>query len=153
MPRVTNDEQYKRHLFLRTIWIDPISQPCWSVLSATEQWKLHTFYQAAEDLTVELFRVHLRTMRQDQPGNFQVCGKLYRQVEVAFVQQTRRTNTQQREQPESSTSTRSKAPAWRQGGQVTVHGVVSPKPDLNKLLKAMIQMARDEQDKDDQSKS
>jgi hypothetical protein len=41
----------------------------------------------------------------------------------------------------------------RRGAPIVVHGIVRPKPDLNKLLRAMIEMAWDEQDKDDQSKS
>lgn len=153
MSRVTQREQYKRHMFLRTVWIDPGYQACLAVLSANEQWKLHAFYRPSEELTLMQFRDHLRAIRQDQPQLSHVGGKLYRQVEIAFVQQTRRINTQQHKQPAPSKSARSKVPAWRQGGRVTVHGVVRPKPDLSKLLKAMIQMAREDQAKDDKSKT
>jgi hypothetical protein len=153
MPRVTKREQYKRHLFLRTVWIGPVHQACLAVLSANEQWKLHAFYRPDEDLTVKQFRDHLCAMRQDRPELFHVSGKLYRHIEVAFVQQTRRTNTQQHKQSASPKSARSKVPAWRQGGQVTIHGVLRPKPDLNKLLKAMIQMPREDQAKDNKSKT
>lgn len=153
MPRVTQREQYKRHLFLRTIWINPSRQACLTALSANEQWKLHAFYLPSEELTFKQFRDHLQAMRQDQPQLCHVSGKLYRHVEVAFVEQTRRTNTQQHKQSAPPKSARSKAPTWRQGGQVAVHGVVRPRPDLNKLLKAMIQMNRDESAKNDKSKA
>lgn len=155
MPRITQRDQYKRHLFLRTLWIHPGRQACLTALSANEQWKLHTFYQPDEDLTLKQFGDHLQMMRHNRPQLRHITGKLYRQVEAAFVQQTRQMNTQQQVQRVSGTPKRARAkvPARRRGDRVVIYGIVRPKPDLNKLLKAMIQMAREDQAKDDDSKT
>lgn len=145
MPRVTQREQYKRHLFLLSVWSDPSKQACLAVLSTKEQWKLHSFYQPSEDLTLRQFSDHLHAIQQDHPQLRHVSGKLYRRVELAL------TWHEQRQAESAKSQTHHKA-SVRRGGQVVVYGVVRPKPDLNKLLKALIQMAREEQNKDEKPK-
>lgn len=150
MPRVTQREQYKRHLLLQTIWSDPSKQACLTTLSGNEQRKLHTFYQPSEELTPKQFRNHLHAIQRDHPQLRHVSGKLYRRVELAFAQHARQLQAGQKEQARGRTG--NKVPV-RRGGRVVVYGVVRPKPDLNKLLKAMIEMTREEQDKGDKSNS
>lgn len=146
MPRIRQLEQYKRHLFLRTVWIDPNKQAYLAALSAAEQWKLHAFYRPSEELTFAQFRDHLQVIQRDHPQLRHVSGKLYRRVELAYTPHPRQLQAEQKKQDRART--RNKVPA-RRGGRIVVYGIVRPKPDLNKLLKAMIEMARDERDKDD----
>ena len=144
MPRVTQCEQYKRHLFLRTVWSDPSKQAYLAVLSTKEQWKLHAFYQPSEELTLKQFRDHLRTIQQGHSQLRHITGKLYRRVERAVAHHGQRPARQKRQ-------ARNRVSA-RRSGTIVAYGVVRPKPDLNKLLKALIQMAREKQDEDEKPK-
>ncbi|WP_182263996.1 hypothetical protein [Paenarthrobacter ureafaciens] len=120
-----------------------------AVLSATEQWKIHTFYRPSEELTLKQFRNHLHIIQRDHPQLRHVSGKLYRRIEHAVAQHTQR---QTKQQASAEGRKQNKVPA-RRGGPVVVYGVVRPKPDLNKLLKALVEMAREEQDEDNKSRS
>ena len=144
MPRVTQREQYKRHLFLRTIWTDPNQQACLTVLSPKEQRTLHAFYRPSETLTPRLFRDHLRAVQQGHSHLRHITGKLYRRVERAVAHHRQRPARQKRQ-------ARNRVSA-RRSGMIVAYGVVRPKPDLNKLLKALIQMAREKQDEDEKPK-
>lgn len=148
MPRITQHEQYKRHLFLRAIWTDSSKQACLAVLSAKEQWKLHTFYRPSEELTLKQFRNHLRSTQRDHPRLCHISGKLYWRIEHTV---TRHVQRQAKQKTPAQGRTRNKISA-RRGGPIVVYGVVRPKPDLNKLLKALIQMAREEQSEDENPK-
>lgn len=148
MPRVTQREQYKRHLFLRTIWTDFGKHAYLTVLSPKEQRTLHAFYRPSEELTLKQFRDHLQVIHRDHPQLCHISGKLYRRIERAVAQHTQGLAERH---AQMQTPTRRKIPA-RRGSAVVVYGIVRPKPDLNKLLKALIQMAREEHAEDEKPK-
>jgi len=147
MPRVTKRDQYKRYLELRQIWLES-SGGSFGILTPGDQWKVHAFYRPSEHLLFEEFSAHLRQIREKWPRLVHVVGKLSRQV-LAEAEQYAMVR---RDAVSVAKPTGAKTRKQRVQG-VTVTAIVRPRPDLNKLLKAMIQMAREESAKDNNSKT
>lgn len=153
MPRVTKRDQYKRYQALRQIWLEPLSGS-FGVLSPSEQWKVHAFYQPSERLTFEEFTAHVRETKLRRPGLVHVVGKLSRQIlaEAARIAAIR-------PEPAPTVAPRGGKRRIQRVRSVTVNPVVRPEPDLHKLVRAMIELAkleretqqRNEQDAGDDS--
>ena len=141
MPRVTKRDQYKRYQKLRQIWLEPLSGS-FGVLTPTEQWRVHAFYRPSERLTFEEFSAHLREIKARRPGLVHVAGKLSRQIltETARLVAVRL-------EPVPSVVARGSKRRVQRVREVTVTGIVRPTPDLHKLVRAAIELAKLEQKK------
>lgn len=67
MPRVTQRDQYKRHLFLREACTGEQYLGVFGLMSATDQWKLHAFYRPDEALSRLEFVDRLKKINKEQP--------------------------------------------------------------------------------------
>lgn len=134
MPRVTQHEQYERHLFLRRLWTDFFGQGVFADLNVAEQWKVHAFYQPDEVMDFTVFKEHLKRIKREKPELCHVAGKLYfRLQEVSFAAEARR----------SAPAT--PRPKRRLRSQdVVVRVVARPEPDIGKLIRAARMMAAEE---------
>lgn len=137
MPRVTQREQYKRHLFLRRIWTDVFSQDAFADLSVNEQWKMHTFYRPDEVLVFPAFKEHLKRIKREQPELCHVVGKLYIRLQAAFVTAEVRRGT-----PAVPTTPGPKRRLRREDAPLRV--IARPKPDIDKLIQAIRMMAAED---------
>lgn len=137
MPRVTQREQYERHLFLRGIWSDVFSQDVFADLSVNEQWKVHAFYRLDEVLVFPAFKEHLKRIKREQPELCHVVGKLYFRLQAAFV-----TAEARRGVPAVPAIPRPKRRLRRE--DVSLRVIVRPKPDIDKLIRAMRMMAAED---------
>lgn len=140
MPRVTQHEQYKRHLFLRILWTDQFGQDVFGRLRAGGQWKVHTFYQPDEELNLADFKEHLRKVNQEQPQLRHVAGKLFHRLQDEFAASERRRQLK----PETVDPIKRKTSGQLKYSNVVVYGIVRPKPDLHKLLQAARLMLQEE---------
>ena len=137
MPRVTKRDQYKRYQELRQIWLEPLSGS-FGVLTPTDQWKVHAFYRPSERLTYEEFAAHLRDIKRRRPRLVHVAGKLSRQI---LTESARLATVRLEAAP--SVVTRGSKGRNRRVGNVTVHAIVRPTPDLHKLVRAAIELAKE----------
>lgn len=137
MPRVTQREQYERHLLLRKIWSDYFSQDAFADLSVNEQWKVHAFYQPDKALSFPDFREHLNRIKREQPELCHVAGKLYVRLQAAFV-----TAEVRRSIPAIPTTLRPKRRLRQE--DVSLRVIARPKPDIDKLIQAMRMMAAED---------
>lgn len=137
MPRVTRRDQYKRYHELRQIWLEPLSGS-FGILTPTDQWKVHAFYRPSERLTFEEFSAHLRQIKARRPGLVHVAGKLSRQIltEGARLAAVRL-------EPAPSVVARGSKRRVQRVRDVTVTGIVRPTPDINKLVRAAIELAKE----------
>ncbi|WP_235781158.1 hypothetical protein [Sinomonas notoginsengisoli] len=133
--------------------MEPLSGS-FGVLTPTDQWKVHAFYRPSERLTFEEFNANLREIKRRRPGLVHVAGKLSRQIltEAARLAAVRL-------EPMPSVVARGSKRRVQHVREVTVTGIVRPTPDLHKLAKAYLEIAkgmlekeeRDKQDTDDNS--
>ncbi|PRB66527.1 hypothetical protein [Arthrobacter sp. MYb213] len=137
MPRVTQHEQYERHLFLRRIWTNFFSQDAFADLSVNEQWKVHAFYQPDKALDFPDFKEHLRRIKREQPELCHVAGKLYLRLQAAFVAAEAWRGT-----PTVPTTPELKRHLRRE--DVSLRVIARPKPDIDKLIQAMRMMAAED---------
>lgn len=133
MPRVTQRDQYKRHLLLRKAWTGERYPGVFGILSATDQWKLHAYYRPSESLSRQEFVDHLKEINKEQPQLRHVAGKLFRKIELGLVQQARSVPMPQ------------VLEAGSHRRHIVVRAVARPQPDMDKLVRALTAMIEDEQ--------
>lgn len=85
MPRITNQEHYRRHCFLRMLWCDPGLNIFFALLSVSAQWQLHEYYRPAEDLNEAEFKRHCQAIVTKAPQLRHVVGKHFKVIEDLFV--------------------------------------------------------------------
>lgn len=137
MPRVTQREQYERHLLLRRIWSDYFNQDAFADLSVNEQWKVHAFYRPAEVLVFPAFKEHLKRIKREQPELCHVVGKLYVRLQAAFFAAEVRRGT-----PARPTIPGPKRRLRRE--DISLRVIARPKPDIDKLIQAIRMMAAED---------
>ena len=130
MPRVTYTTYRNRHLILRQLWAE--HEGVFSRIKPGEQWALHSYYLCAVKMTEHTLRNHylrIRDMRSSLPHR---AGKAYarlkRSVTPPAVRLTR---------PVSNMTIRKRA------GKIVVQPLVRPQPDVDRLAKVLIRMARE----------
>lgn len=137
MSRVTQREQYERHLLLRRIWSDYLSQEAFADLSVNEQWKVHALYRPDEALDFPVFKEHLKRIKRKQPELCHVAGKLYLRLQAAFFAAEARRST-----PAVQAIPGPKRRLQRK--DVSLRVITRPKPDIEKLIQAMRMMASED---------
>lgn len=137
MPRVTQREQYERHLLLRRIWSDFFSQDAFADLSVNEQWKVHAFYQPDKALDFPDFKDHVKRINLEQPELCHMAGKLYFRLQATFFTAEARRGT-----PAVPATPRPKRRLRRE--DVSLRVIARPKPDIDKLIQAMRMMAAED---------
>ncbi len=131
MPRLSNELYYKRYEVLRWLWLN--ENKTYGCLSPKEQWAIHSFFQPSKDLSFDELVAHRRTIVKERPTLPARAGKAGRRlVDIATGKHS----------PKPSRST---AAASRQGKgrQVYVRGVVRPEIDVEKLARALLEIAED----------
>jgi hypothetical protein len=133
MPRLSNTEYLHMRQFLRDHWRS--NQALFSTLSPNDQWLLHAYFRPSEALTNQALLQHRADITEKRPGLPQQAGRAYAKfcAQAAALARTRA------KQPVPA-STR-----HRGAYNLSVQSVVRPEPDVQKLVKALIQMAEIEQ--------
>ncbi|WP_437773491.1 hypothetical protein [Arthrobacter sp. KNU40] len=138
MPRVTQRDQYERHLFLRMLWVN--NGAVFAQLRAADQWRVHSFYQPDEELSPREFKAHLRRVKLGRPGLVHVAGKLFLRLHDQFVEMERRRRLAAIAKPALPVRPRRQNKYRR----IVVYGVVRPRPDLQKLVAAAKALVREQ---------
>jgi hypothetical protein len=72
MPRVAPSTHYKRHLFLRTAWLE--FPKLYALLPLRAQWQVHEFYQPSEELTKGEFVARVKELANTKPALVHQAG-------------------------------------------------------------------------------
>ncbi|MCW4467261.1 hypothetical protein OK351_17410 [Glutamicibacter sp. MNS18] len=132
MPRVTQREQYERHLFLRRLWTDFYGgQSVFGEFRLGDQLKIHNFYRPDEQLGFTEFKAHLKQTNREQPQLGHVAGKLFHRMQYEFFAMEERRRLERLHPAAPRKSRRI------QRGDVVVRGIARPKPEIDKLIQAM----------------
>ena len=142
MPRLTNKDYLSQRQFLVDVW--KASPGLFSVLSYNQQLDLHGFYAPYRDLTDTEAITHRRQVTADHPSLPNSAGKLY----VRFFTHVQQVQERLQQQPPQLAT--SKAPTPRTGRRnIQVRALARPEPDLQKVAKALLEVARDMQAEQD----
>ncbi|WP_394686154.1 hypothetical protein [uncultured Microbacterium sp.] len=112
-----------------------------SRLGATEQWDLHDFFAPAEEFTPEQPLTHSQDVSGEQPSLPQQAGRAYAHLQAI----------------EDQLAKVPPRPPVTKGGKrrnhrakdlnIKVHALVRPKIDYEKLTRALLEHARNEEEK------
>ena len=134
MSRHTDQHYLDTHRQLKRLWQHADS--AYGRLTPIEQWQLHDYFQPSKDLTDAELLKHRAEITRKRPALPQQAGKaltkLYAAAATLSLQGVRRAH-----QPMPAKYARQKV------GQIQVYGVVKPEIDLEKLAKALLEIAKD----------
>lgn len=85
MPRVTTQEHYRRHCFLRMLWCEPGLDIFFSLLCVSTQWQLHEYYCPNENLDEAEFKEHCQATDTKFPRLCYIVGKNFKVIEGFFM--------------------------------------------------------------------
>jgi hypothetical protein len=124
LPRLSNRVYYEKHLALRQIWNE--QSQTFGYLSAVEQHNIHDFFQPSKELSFEELVAHRKRISQQRPSLPAVAAKAVSKLGqyglgLRKPRQARPVN----------------------GRQISVRAVVRPEIDVEKLAKAMLELAKE----------
>jgi hypothetical protein len=131
MPRVTNQKYLDRHYQLQERWVKELVQ--FSDVPALEQRHLHEYYLPSKRVTDEQLLEHRTLITKSQPSLPQKAGKAYSLLMNGDVYRP----------TGGAVVTRGKL----KGHRITVRPLIRPEPDLRKLAKALLEIAKDKRER------
>lgn len=153
MPRVTSSEQFRRHRFVRMLFLEPGMHVLFALLSFRDQQTLHLYYATDDDLNEREFGERRRELDRRHPSLSHRAGRCFRVLERAFIEASRAhgvTKEQMRQAVElhhqrqgvQRPSPRRQGASRQSSRDVVVLPVARPTPDSRKLAVALTELAR-----------
>jgi hypothetical protein len=145
MSRITPSQHYERYQFLRTAWRE--FNKLYALLSLRQQWQIHEFYQPSKELTQAELTAHIKELHHTNPALVHQAGKhvhlmmrVFRHISselgVPKLEQAHALNTLiQRVNPSPVVTTKNDR-------RLTIAAVARPTPDMDKLAKALVMLAK-----------
>jgi hypothetical protein len=142
MPRVTSSLHYKRHLFLRTAWLN--FPKLYALVPLHAQWQIHDFYQPSKELTETELIAHTKDLAKTNPALVHQAGKHVRLLQKVFRYISTELGIPRTEWYRAlagSIQHYNPSPAHMEttdGHRYTIVAVARPELDVQKLVKALV---------------
>ena len=130
MPRLSNDLFIERHHVLRDLWLHQKGQ--FGLLEVSEQWDRHPYFVPYKELTDSQLLEHRQAITKKRPSLPNVAGKALVSLRT----------------PKSRVYDPAVSGSGKQLRQIHVSAVARPEPDIEKLAKALLEVAREMQSKE-----
>lgn len=148
MPRLTHKSYIKRHHWLKRQWHHQGN--LFTILSALHQQQVHAYFVPTKDLTDDQLVAHRRQVTEDQPSLPQAASKLYVIMANAYLDALDQADDDPvkfgqavtaHRQPDAATTTRTRK------GSITVTSLARPEPDEKGVIRVLLDMARQTEQK------
>ena len=138
MPRLTHDTYCTQHRLVREAWLT--DRPAPARLLPNEQWDLHDFFAPVYDFTDDELREYRQKITALDPSLPQRAGRALKKLEAARKGRAVAAQTRATAKPASDGPKRKAKAADR---KISVKSLVHPEPNMDRLAKALLEMARD----------
>lgn len=156
MSRVTNEEHFRRHQFLRLVFQDQSLQIFFALLDLTRQFDIHEYYATDRDYDEQEFLEHRKELDSTHPSMRNEVGKSLKLIEGAFITASRAHGVTDEQREEIVRRHRSSAPAYasvseakqhdsKRGGGASSNVTIVPiaqRIDKKKLVRAILALVR-----------
>jgi hypothetical protein len=142
MPRLSNDRYLERHYFLKKDWIE--FEELYCVLTVSEQWDLHAFYQPSKVLKDEDLLYHRQLISKERPSLPAQTGKSFRLMSDICRRAYQYANGDDMKFRKAIASlTPSRAATDYDNGKHSfrITAIANPEPDYKQLARALIAVA------------
>lgn len=134
MPRTTDNQYIFAHTWLRELWLN--DRGTFAQLSYADQRYLHAYFQPDKDWTASELIAFRRQVTWEHVGLPQSAGRAVSKLQRAVSGEEVHTPAMLMIEGRH-----------RRAHAITVRGVARPEPDLQRLARALLQYAKDQQER------